>query len=224
MIKGILFDFIGTTVMEKDPTTINRCFKTAFADHGVLIDDESIRSGRGKDKMEMITDALKQMHHPVHLAAPILHSLGRHIESSMDNFSGNEGATDTIDHLKKNGVIVGIGTGLPRDIFEKIFDHLKWSTRQFEYIGIAAEIGKGRPNPDMILDMLKKCNLKSNEFLKVGDTVADIQEGKNANVMTAAILSGTQSEKEIASQRPDFIIHSLRQLWDIVKNEQIPFD
>src|SRR5215475_9212566 len=112
MIKGILFDFIGTTVIEKDPSTINRCFKTAFADHGVSIDDESIRSGRGKDKMEMITGTLNQMHQPVHLAAPILNSLTSHIESSMDNFSENEGATETIEHLKKNGVVVGIGTGL----------------------------------------------------------------------------------------------------------------
>src|SRR5215831_18068240 len=111
MIKGILFDFIGTTVVERDPTTINRCFKHAFEDHGVLIDDELIRSGRGKDKMEMITDALIQMHRPIKLTTPILNSLKGHLEDSLDNFSENEGATETIDHIKKKGIAVGIGTG-----------------------------------------------------------------------------------------------------------------
>ncbi|MGZ8518400.1 MAG: HAD family hydrolase [Chitinophagaceae bacterium] len=42
----------------------------------------------------------------------------------------------------------------------------------------------------MILDMLKKFSLQKEQFLKVGDTVADILEGKNAGVKTAAILSG----------------------------------
>ena len=216
MIKGVLFDLIGTTVIEKDPLVINRCFKLAFGDHGVSIDDNVIRLGRGKNKMEMISDALKHTHQPVDLAKSILASFKMHLESSMDNFSLNEGTVKTIDDMKMEGIVVGIGTGLPRDIFEKLLRHLNWNISQFDYIGIAEEIGKGRPEPDMILAMLKEYNLRPNEFLKVGDTIADIQEGKNAKVMTAVILSGTQDEKEIASQRPDFIIRSLNELRNIV--------
>ena len=54
---------------------------------------------------------------------------------------------------------------------------------------------------------------------KCGDTIADIQEGKNAGVLTAAILSGTQNEREIAQQQPDFIIHSLAELQNIVADQ-----
>ena len=118
--------------------------------------------------------------------------------------------------MKARKVIIGLGTGLPRDTFEKIFNHLRWSRKQFDYIGIAEETGKGRPHPDMILDMLEKCRLQASELLKVGDTVADIQEGKNAKVPTAAILSGTQSEKDIISEQPDFIIRHLSELRKIM--------
>lgn len=109
-----------------------------------------------------------------------------------------------------------MGTGLTRDTFEKIFYHLNWDVPGFDYIGIAAETGRGRPYPDMILDLMKKCNLQQDEFLKIGDTVADIQEEKNANVFTVAILSGTPIEKEIILQQPDFIFHSLTQLKEII--------
>ena len=67
-----MFDFIGTTVMEKDPSVINRCFQMAFEDHGIMVSDELIIAGRGKDKAEMITGVLNQFDHPFHLVVPIL--------------------------------------------------------------------------------------------------------------------------------------------------------
>jgi phosphonatase-like hydrolase len=216
IIMGILFDFIGTTVIEKDPSMLNSCFVQAFKDHGVSVSDELIKANRGKDKKEMITGVLTELNCPSHLSDPILNSLQSHLENNLDNFSENEGASEIIVYMKSKKIAVGLGTGLPRDTFEKIFRHLNWSAVQFDYIGIAGETGKGRPHPDMILDMLKKCNLQDNEFLKVGDTIADIQEGKNARVFTAAILSGTQDEKEIISQQPDFIIRSLAELKEIL--------
>jgi phosphoglycolate phosphatase-like HAD superfamily hydrolase len=68
----------------------------------------------------------------------------------------------------------------------------------------------------MILDMMKKFRLNNSELLKVGDTITDIREGKNAGVLTAAILSGTQSQEELVSQEPDYVINSLSQLKDII--------
>ncbi len=73
----------------------------------------------------------------------------------------------------------GVGTGLDRDVFEKIYQRLGWHKYQFDYIGIGSETGRSRPHPDMILDMLKKLpDIDRSGLLKVGDTTADIQEGK----------------------------------------------
>jgi phosphoglycolate phosphatase-like HAD superfamily hydrolase len=216
-IKAILFDIIGTTVLEKDPNLINSCFENAFRQNNVKVEAAQIKANRGKDKSEIIKNILSQLSYPLHLAKPILDSFIKNVESNLDNFSENDGLREIIGYAKYKNVKTGIGTGLPKKIFEKIFYHFRWEEIHFDYIKAAQEIGKSRPQPDMILDMMKKFNIKNSEFLKVGDTVADIQEGKNANVLTAAIFSGTQEKNEILKANPDFTISSLRDLKDVVK-------
>jgi pyrophosphatase PpaX len=68
----------------------------------------------------------------------------------------------------------------------------------------------------MIFDMMNRYGLTKSEVLKVGDTTADIQEGKNAGTYTAAILSGTQDEKEILKEQPDFVIRKLSELKTLI--------
>lgn len=216
MITAILFDFIGTTVLEKDSSMINYCFIRAFASQGVIVNDDLIKSNRGKDKAEMIGLILKQLNQPRTLKDSILRSFKDNMGRGLLNFIENEGLQDTIHYLKGKRIKIGVGTGLPRDIFEQISKHLNWQRLPWDYIGIAEE-GRGRPHPDMIFDMMRKLNLTQNGFLKVGDTMADIQEGRNANVLTAAILSGTQRERELSDEKPDFIIQSLTELKQIVE-------
>ena len=87
----------------------------------------------------------------------------------------------------------------------------------FDYIGISSEIGKSRPHPDMIFDLMHKLTIVNPaEVLKVGDTVADIQEGKNAKITTAAILAGTQTKGELVKEKPDFIINNLSEIQNII--------
>ena len=214
--KGVLFDFMGTTAIEKDPGMINQCFIKAFRDHAVAVPDEMIKMNRGKDKKEMILSVLNHYNKPDRLLPLILASFNTSITNGLNNFIENKGAREIIQFLHEKNIVAGLGTGFPKDIFTVIFRHLDWESIGFDYIGIAEETGRGRPHPDMIMDMLKKFRLQKNQFLKVGDTIADILEGKNAGVKTVAVLSGTQDEKEIIKQKPDFIIHHLVELKEIL--------
>jgi phosphonatase-like hydrolase len=211
-IKGVIFDFIGTTVIEKDPSLLNRCFVQAFSDHQLTVPIEIIQANRGKDKKEMIGEILQQSNVAVTLTGSVLQAFRFRLQNDIHNFHENTGAADMFHHLRKKKIKIGLGSGLPRDIFETILDHIGWKEPDFDYIGIAEEIGKGRPHPAMLLDMMDKCRLRKKELLKVGDTVADVEEGRNAGVITVAILSGTQAENKIIASRPDFIIHSLQEL------------
>lgn len=215
-IQGVLFDFMGTTANEKDPTMIHQCFLKAFRDHGVEVTDEIIKRNRGKDKKEIVSAILYQYHQPQHLVRDILNSFNTLLINSLDNFIVNKDTRAIIQFLKEKNIVTGLGTGFPRDVFELIFNHLDWKDMGFDYIGIAQETGRGRPHPDMIMDMLKKFSLQKDQFLKVGDTVADVLEGKNAGVKTVAILSGTQDEKEILKEKPDFVIRQLTELKEII--------
>jgi phosphonatase-like hydrolase len=216
LIRAILFDMIGTTVMEKDPQVVNRCFENAFHEHGIPVTHEVIRANRGKDKQEAIYQILGEHNADLALAQPVLHSFKNHFRNNLGNFQDNSEADEIFSYLKGRGICVGIGTGLSRDLFDPIVEHLKWNKYRFDYVGIAEEIGKGRPYPDMIFGMLKMFSLDPLSLLKVGDTAADIDEGKNAGVITAAIASGTQPVDELLKHKPDHLIFRLSELKTIV--------
>lgn len=213
MMKAVLFDMIGTTIKTSAPDYIVDCFKKSFAAVDIQPDESLIKSSRGKDKMIMIKEMLAHKQQPMHLAEPIYQSFKKILKKSLNFFSEMEGASEAIGFLKQKKVLIGIGSGLPEDLFTAVYNHLGWRKYHFDYTGISETLGKGRPDPVMIFDMMQKLNMTDkNEFLKVGDTVADIQEGKNAGVKTAVLLSGTQDETILKNEKPDYSLHSLKDL------------
>lgn len=216
-VRAVLFDLIGTTVREKDPSTVERCVQMAFADYNIKLPPDLVKNHRGKSKREMISTLLLSLKAPLHLTNEVLTSFKVHFRSQLHNFDTNEGLVEVLQFLQANKIKVGIGTGLTNDLLYNIFNHLKWDKSTFDYIGTASEAGRGRPHPDMINHMLAKLGLSPNELLKVGDTVADIQEGKNAGVLTAVFLAGTQDEVSLIRQQPNFILHKLTDLIEILK-------
>ena len=217
MIKAVLFDLIGTTVSETDPEIINNCFEKAFSDNNIPVDTSLIKKDRGKDKRLIITNVLKFQQLSLSHVQDIYTSFKKNVLTNINKFIENNGAKEIFLYLQDRNIKLGIGTGLERDIFTEIFYRLNWNNIHFDYIGIGSETGRGRPYPDMIFDMMNKLSvLDKGEFLKVGDTVADIEEGKNAKVLTAVILSGTQSKDDLLNAAPDYVLNSLIDIKKIV--------
>ena len=215
--RAVLFDLIGTTVTEK-PGTIISCFQDAFKKNNIETDIVFLNAHRGRGKKEIIESLLKTRGIPEETTIKIYDNFISNVESSINNFSATAGADEIFSYVKSLGTKLGLGTGLPRSIFELISRQLGWNRAMFDYIGIAEEIGTGRPDPEMIIQMMEKLNIvDGNEFLKIGDTAADIQEGKNAGVKTAVILSGTQASGMLRNENPDYILDSLSDIKEIIK-------
>jgi len=213
MIKAVLFDTIGTTVKESDPSFMSGCFIKAFAENSIQIDANDFYQYRGLDKKTAIRTILKKYEHPEHFAENIFRSFENIIDQNIYNFSEMENAAELFTFLKAKKFRIGIGTGLPPDLFQKIYDHLGWQQYSFDYIGISDVIGVSRPDPAMIFDMMNRLGIINRlSMIKVGDTIADIQEGKNAGVYTVALLSGTQKRSDIENAKPDFVINSLTEV------------
>jgi phosphonoacetaldehyde hydrolase len=216
-VKAVLFDLMGTSVREKDPSAIENCIRQAFADHNIKVPASLITNQRGKAKRELISTLLVSLKAPLHLTPSILEKFKSHFKDSLPNFETNKGFIDLITFLKSRGILIALGTGLTADLADLLFQHLKWNLDEFAYIGTATEAGRGRPYPDMINHMLSTLNLQPRQLLKVGDTAADIKEGKNAGALTAVLLSGTQDEVSLVKLHPDFILHSLSELKEILE-------
>lgn len=216
-ITAVFFDFIGTTVLEKNNDVVLTCFQKAFADYGITVEKDVLQVNRGKDKDQMISEILRSAKKDLRKKVEILAAFKKHFVASLDQFSESKDLEPTMAHLRSKKVKVGVGSGLPKDVLQVLLEHFHWERFGFDYISTADEIGKGRPSPEMIIDMMVKLHLNNYQFLKVGDTVADIQEGKNANVMTAVILNGTQPEAVLRNEKPDYVIRRLTDLEQIVR-------
>lgn len=209
-IKAVLFDMIGTTVTSTDPDFIINCFKSAFLAYKIPVNDTIIKDNRGKDKRTMIREALTKQEASLELIEPIYKSFKKSLASGLANFVEQEHVPDLVSFLRNKNIQIGIGTGLSKSLFVDIYDHLGWEKYNFDYAGVSETIGKSRPDPAMIFDLMNKLKIDSpRAIIKIGDTVADIQEGKNAGVHTAVVLAGTQEEETLRKASPDYVLDTL---------------
>jgi phosphoglycolate phosphatase len=61
------------------------------------------------------------------------------------------------------------------------------------------------------IKMIKKIH-SSTSYVFIGDTIGDILEGKQANVITIGVTWGWHSKEELQKSKPDYLIDSVSQL------------
>lgn len=210
--SAVLFDTIGTTVVEDRPDIITNCFVDAFVGEGFIVTSAEISTIRGQDKLGGIRQLITQQGGDARVAISVLNRFKENFRSQLRHFREVDDLEGVLSKLRNDSVKLGVGTGLPSDLFKLLYDHLRWERFRFDFIGISDEIGFSRPHPAMIDLMRQRFGIAKEEFLKVGDTVADIREGKNAGVRTAVVMSGTQSSTLIQNEQPDFICKTLSQV------------
>lgn len=211
----VIFDLIGTTVRDSvhgGESVVVDSFLKAFSDYGYNVGQEKIVSERGKSKKEAVAHILLSNNLPLHHNEKIYQQFIDSLKKSIKGFSEMEGASELFEWLKKRGIKIAVGSGLPMDVIKEVFAQMNWRYSDFDYIGSSEELGKGRPDPVMIFDAMDKLSIKDKrDVLKVGDTVADIGEGKNAGVATCVLL-GTQKKINLAEYEPDYIVGALSEL------------
>lgn len=215
----ILFDTIGTTVKDTagGRSLIIESFNKAFVLNGIQVAEEIINSQRGKSKKEAIGIILDEYNLLAVSGQKIYDDFMEILNSTLSQFNEVEGASEVFNALKKQNIKIGLGSGLPMKFIKTLFDNLDWNPNLFDYIGSSEELGNGRPNPIMLLDAITKLRLSDKtRILKVGDTITDIQEGINAGVVTAGVLTGTQKRETLEKYRPDYIFSDITGLLTLI--------
>ena len=111
--------------------------------------------------------------------------------------------------LRYNGIKIALNTGYNIDIQNLLVDKLNMINFIDDYIS-SDEVTKGRPSPYMIHELMERNGVTDiNEVVKVGDTVADIREGKNAGCDTVGVLSGSDSLSMLRKEKPNFVVNNI---------------
>ena len=220
-IKMVVFDMAGTTVNENN--VVYKTLRKAINEAGFnLTLDEVLAEGAGKEKLQAIKSILSAYadKHDDELASTIYKSFIAQLAEAYATLeiAPIDNAAELFAALKDMGILTVLNTGYNRETAQSLTNKLGWKKGvEFDCLVTATDVGKNRPNPDMILFAMAQFGISDgNEVVKVGDSIIDIEEGKNAGCrLSIGITTGAHTLKQLQSANPDYIINNLPDILEI---------
>lgn len=212
-IKLAVFDMAGTTVNEDN--VVYKTVKKALARSGVEVSlDTVLEFGAGKEKFKAISDILEETQTLGVDAKAVFEDFKEMLKKAYADLgvTSYDGVEELFGVLKAHGVKVVLNTGYDRITAQSLLDKLGWVVGlQIDGLITADDVEKGRPSSEMIDKAMEMFGITDTEqVLKAGDSVIDIEEGKNANCgITVGVLTGAQTREQLETAHPTMILGSL---------------
>lgn len=217
-IKLAVFDMAGTTV--EDHLYVAKAFQKSFQLSGFSILEMDVNPLMGYPKHLAIQKLLQQQ--GIQPTAEMVESIHQDFEREMIGFyffsplvAPMAGAEHLFLYLKGNGVQVALNTGFSHAVANAIVERFQWREKGLidAFIG-SDEVEAGRPYPYMIDHLCERLSVqKQDGIMKVGDTIVDIEEGKNAGCRyVVGVTTGACSLQMLQSAAPTHIINSLSEI------------
>ena len=126
-----------------------------------------------------------------------------------------EGVTETLATLKNAGVKIVIASNNVHPVLERQLANL--GIRQYIDDIVAVEDVKNvKPAPDIALEVLRRCNIKAEEALVVGDSTYDMDMGREAGCDLCGVSYGGHTPEMLRERGAKYIINNFSELVKIV--------
>ncbi|MEO5534493.1 MAG: phosphonatase-like hydrolase [Pseudolysinimonas sp.] len=123
------------------------------------------------------------------------------------------GAEETIRSLRAAGLKIAFTTGFSHQTADGILRALKW-TDLVDAVLTPADVGRGRPAPDLNLTALIRTKTSSvAAMVCVGDTESDAGAGRASGAgLVVGVLTGSRTEEALRAAGADVVIASVADL------------
>jgi len=203
-IQAIIFDWAGTTV-DYGCFAPLEVFLKIFGDRGIFLTDAEAREPMGKlkwDHIRAICDMprIAQTWKSAFGAEPTnadVDSLYAAFEpalfATLKNYTTPiPDVVETVAQLRELGLKIGSSTGYTKAMMDVVLPEAAKKGYAPDFCIASDEVPAGRPYPWMIFRNCEKLNVYPlMSVVKIGDTVADIQEGVNAACWSVGIIEGS---------------------------------
>ena len=142
-------------------------------------------------------------------AVPIMRK--KYEEVYLDKTQFLDGAREVLEALHSKGILLGVASNKLGRFSRGALTHLGVSGLFKSIIG-AGDVLRNKPFPDMIHAVLGEMELSPQEVVFVGDTLTDIETGKQAGVDVYALSTGFYSKPELSQNKPKRLLRSLGEL------------
>ena len=103
-----------------------------------------------------------------------------------------DGVVETVEQLRRMGLKIGSTTGYTSQMMEQVLPRAASLGYQADCVVTPDVTGAARPTPFMLFECMRQLGVYPPQaVVKVGDTVVDMQEGKNAGAWSIGILTGS---------------------------------
>ena len=205
-IEAVIFDWAGTTVDYGCFAPVNG-FIEGFKSIGIDIASEMARKPMGLPKIDHTRAIAAMLPKPISekrilKAYEIFEeTLFADIERHCDI---KDYVLETVAALREKGIKIGSTTGYTSAMMERVLPKAAEQGYSPDFCIAPDQTVKGRPYPYMIWNNLIHFGISDpRAVVKVGDTAADIAEGKNADCWTVGVIMGSSelglSREEVAA-------------------------
>lgn len=200
-IQAVIFDWAGTTVDFGSLAPV-RTIQKIFEEFGVPVDESEARQDMGLPKRDHIahivaTPRIREAWNLLYGEPPAQTDVDRlyerfvplQFDCLLAYSSVIEGVPEVIGKLRQRDLRIGSTTGYTRAMLDLLAEQSAQEGFTPDCSLSPEDVGAGRPYPFMIFETavrLKVYPLPA--IVKVGDTVADIQEGLNAGVWSVGVV------------------------------------
>jgi len=193
-IKAVIFDWAGTTIDYGCFAPV-KGFIDGFNSIGIDITNEMARKPMGLLKLDHTRAIAAMLPEPIS-EEEILQAYGVFEKTLFANIEQHcdikDYVIETVTALRERGIKIGSTTGYTSKMMEGILQKVTDLGYSPDFWISADLTVKGRPYPYMIWNNLMQFGISDpREAVKVGDTISDIAEGKNANCWTVGVIMGS---------------------------------
>jgi phosphonoacetaldehyde hydrolase len=194
-ISAIILDWAGTTVDYGCFAPVN-AFIAAFDAFGIKVGVEEIRAPMGLPKRKHIEKMLENMGYS-YTQKEVAQIYARFEPALFEMLplytEPLPGVIEAVERIRGMGIAIGSTTGYNQAMMDVITPLAKEKGYAPDCMICPDDTNEiGRPYPYMVWHNLEKLGISSiHKVLKVGDTEADMQEGKNAGCLSIGVLKGS---------------------------------
>jgi phosphonoacetaldehyde hydrolase len=213
VLKAVILDWAGTTVDAGSRAPLVT-IQTVLSRHQIPVTEAQARRDMGLPKREHIRRLLAVVE-PGATEERVDQLYAEFIPLQMEVLAAHSavipGVVEAVERMRKRGLKIGSTTGYTRAMLDLLADLAQQQGYSPDCSLTPEDAGAGRPHPFMIYQSAIRMQVYPlSAFVKVGDTPADIDEGRNAGAWTVGVYgTGNSSKDELEVAAPHFLIENV---------------
>ena len=191
MKKGIIFDMDGT--IDDSLPYHYKAWKIFFKENKVENFSERLKDYKGGGTLDLLTAVYGDKYSTKELKIMTDDKEIIFREIYKNNVEPIKGFMKTFELIKSKEIFVGLASNAIRKNVKMILNELK-IYKEFDSIICGDEVKRGKPNPEMFNETVRRFKLKKKECLIFEDSVEGVSAAVNSRVDVVGITSSTSGE------------------------------